>query len=156
MGQTGPPVGESTERTGQPGIQEACSHELSNEGPKIEDETADEEGAARPYESDSLESTDRLAYTEMVRSDNQDQGAAVIAQHRGERERLLLIAVLHRAVADLTGPPAIRATARRWLVSDSTEPYSFLWACIHLKLDAPVVRERLLNDSAEMLEVLER
>ena len=58
-------------------------------------------------------------------------------------ERRLLAAVLHRAVADYTGPdPRVAQDAAEWIFEDLREPcelFSFGWTCEQLELNAALI-----------------
>lgn len=76
-------------------------------------------------------------------------------KHNGEKA--LLVAIVARAIADLElTDPGSRTTARAWLNSTSTRPWSYRWCCEHLgicadtvlrAIDCPAVRRRVAQQS---------
>ena len=62
-------------------------------------------------------------------------------------ERSLWAAVLHLAVLDFkSGRGANHSAAYRWIISDATEPTSFIWVCGVLSFDHLVIRKKILQD----------
>lgn len=56
-------------------------------------------------------------------------------------EEALITAILERALLDIfTQRGAIRMNAMAWIDSDLTKPFTFLYVCEHLELDANVIR----------------
>lgn len=67
-------------------------------------------------------------------------------------EKDLLIGVLERAVRDLMGDSRdlpskdrlkVRRDAQRWISSNRTKPFSFLWCADALELDPLAIRKRI-------------
>jgi hypothetical protein len=67
-------------------------------------------------------------------------------------ERDLIIGILSRALEDLNGnvtgvlpkeKSRIQLDAARWIRSNRRKPFSFLWICDQLDLNASGIRERL-------------
>lgn len=70
-------------------------------------------------------------------------------------EKKLLVALLCRAVIDITDPDTScfddkggwLADAYRWISADESNPFTFKWVCEHLELDPDRLRNHLLKRS---------
>ena len=75
-------------------------------------------------------------------------------------EEILATAVIERAILDIfTQGGAIRMSAMAWIDSDIHVPFSFLYLCEHLELDASVIRSiarKVYDDHAIMKELAPR
>lgn len=73
---------------------------------------------------------------------------AVIPEHRkptAPASAALLAAVIETAATDATYDGEVGNDAREWFCSESYAPYSFLWSCDVLHIDADALRARVLS-----------